>query len=342
MSMHSTPTIDKKTWNSLVHHPMQSWEWGEVKKRVGTPIVRYAYVEDENPTAFLMTMHPVPLLGVMAYCGRSAWPTNKQAQGIYTYLREKGCMMAKFEPALVTEEAGKYQIPLLNRSFTIDHIRYTQSRSTIFAPHTFTLNLAFTKEELLSHMKSKTRYNIGLATRKGVVVRDTTEEPKSLEEFFDLYRQTSTRQRYFGRNRDYMKTLWDELGGTMARIYTAYYQGMPLSSYMIFYFKQGAYYVYGGSSAQHKEVMASNLLMWEAILDAKKRGCTEFDMWGALPLQHNPHNPWAGFHRFKEGFGGRHRTFIPALDMVLDPFKYWLFDVGWPIRNALLGITSRL
>ncbi|MCR4326122.1 MAG: aminoacyltransferase, partial [Candidatus Roizmanbacteria bacterium] len=233
--MHSTPTIDKKTWNELANHPMQSWEWGEVKKRVGTPIVRYAFLDDDHPAAYLMTIHPVPLLGVMAYCGRSAWPTSKQAQSIRSYLLEKGCMMAKFEPALVAEQAGEYQIPLINRSFMIDHIRYTQSQSTIFAPHTFTLNLIFTKEELLSHMKSKTRYNIRLATRIGVTVRDTTEEPKGLEEFFDLYRQTIGRQRYFGRNHDYMKTLWDELGGSMARIYTAYYEGIPLSSYMIFY-----------------------------------------------------------------------------------------------------------
>ena len=279
---------------------------------------------------------------MMAYAGRSSWPNHEEARDLQRELIQDGCSMLKFEPAIYREEAGRYRIPLIERSFTDGAVCYTQSRATIFAGHTFVINLGFSEEELLSHMKQKTRYNIKLAQKRGVIVKDTTHEQRGLDEFFSLYIATIQRQHYFGRGHDYMRILWDELKDHMARMYTAYYENTPLASYMVFFFKHHAYYVYGGSSIEHKEVMASNLLMWEVMRDAKKRGCDEFDMWGALPKEYNEADPWAGFHRFKEGYGGRHRSFIPAIDMVLDPLRYALFDIAWPVRNALLQALTRL
>ena len=84
--------------------------------------------------------------------------------------------------------------------------------------------------------------------------------------------------------------------------------------------------------------MAANLLMWEAIRLGRKLGATKFDMWGSLPRNYDQHNPWAGFTRFKEGYGTTFTEFVPGLDLVVSPFLYSLYNLMYTLRNFYLGL----
>ena len=127
-----------------------------------------------------------------------------------------------------------------------------------------------------------------------------------------------------------------------SRLLVAYYEDIPLAAYHLMFFKETGYYVYGGSSDAHKEVMASNLLMWEALKLAKSLGCRTFDMWGSLAEKYTPSDPWAGFHRFKEGYGGVHRNYLGSVDVVVKPLEYQLFTLLWPIRTKVLELRQKL
>ncbi|MEK7078840.1 MAG: peptidoglycan bridge formation glycyltransferase FemA/FemB family protein, partial [Patescibacteria group bacterium] len=98
------------------------------------------------------------------------------------------------------------------------------------------------------------------------------------------------------------------------------------------------YYPYGGTSELHRNLMAANLLMWEAIRLGKKLGATKFDMWGSLPQNYDQHNPWAGFTRFKEGYGTTFTEFVPGLDLVISPFLYSLYNLMYTLRGFYLGL----
>jgi lipid II:glycine glycyltransferase (peptidoglycan interpeptide bridge formation enzyme) len=325
-------------WNRAANHPLQTWEWGEQKQLAGNKIVRLAEVEESGKLkqVYLFTVHSLPGgLEVINYA-KGEWPPVAVLKYLCQHYAERS-ILVKLEPEVFLEEAGKYRIPLYKKHWEEKGLSFKISHSSIFARYTFSLDLSGTEAEILSGMKSKTRYNLNLANRKGVKVVDETASPQAFELFYSLYHQTVKRQGYLGHSRAYHNQVWEIMKtGKMARILVAYYNGQPLSSYLLLFFKGVAYYLYGGSSEEHKEVMASNLLMWESIKLAKKLDCHTFDLWGALAKNYSPSHPWAGFHRFKEGYGGLHRSYLPTIDLVLRPLYYQLFSFVWPIRTWIL------
>ena len=84
--------------------------------------------------------------------------------------------------------------------------------------------------------------------------------------------------------------------------------------------------------------MAANLLMWEAIKLGKKLGAKQFDMWGSLPPNYDQNHSWAGFTRFKEGYGTKFVEMIGSYDLVINPLLYWLYNFGYCLRNIFLKI----
>ena len=120
----------------------------------------------------------------------------------------------------------------------------------------------------------------------------------------------------------------------------ANYKKKTLVAWILFTFKDTLYYPYGASSSEHREVMASNLLMWEAIKFGKRLGLKNFDMWGSLGPNPNPKDPWFGFHRFKEGYGPRLVEFVGSYDLVINPTNYQLLKALDKTRWAYLRLRK--
>ena len=131
---------------------------------------------------------------------------------------------------------------------------------------------------------------------------------------------------------------FESISGHSGHILVAYYQDQPLVVYQLWYFKDQIYYVYGGSSEIHRNLMAANLLMWEAIKLGKKLGAKQFDMWGSLPPNYDQNHPWAGFTKFKEGYGTKFTELVGSYDLLINPFLYQLYNYGYFIRNIYLSL----
>lgn len=101
-----------------------------------------------------------------------------------------------------------------------------------------------------------------------------------------------------------------------------------LVSWILFTFHDTLYYPYGASSDKHRNTMASNLIMWEAIKFGKKLGLKKFDMWGALGPNPDSNDPWYGFHRFKEGYGATLTEFAGSYDLVINPLLYQILKAA--------------
>jgi len=53
----------------------------------------------------------------------------------------------------------------------------------------------------------------------------------------------------------------------------------------IFVFWQGiGFYHHGASSLKYPKIPVSHLMLWEAIKEAKNRGCQKFNFWGIAPF----------------------------------------------------------
>jgi len=121
-----------------------------------------------------------------------------------------------------------------------------------------------------------------------------------------------------------------------AHLFKAMYKEKVLSAWIVFILDGVLYYPYGASSREHRELMANNLLAWEVIMFGKKKGCKKFDMWGSLGENPDKNDPWYGFHKFKEGYGGELVEFVGSWDLVVRPVLYWLYRLGEEIRWMFL------
>jgi lipid II:glycine glycyltransferase (peptidoglycan interpeptide bridge formation enzyme) len=216
------------------------------------------------------------------------------------------------------------------------------SASQIQYRNTALLDLRPDPPALLAAMKPKTRYNIGLAGRKGVRVRDGAAG--DLPAFYTLYAETSRRDGFLIRDYPYYRSAWQRfLDAGLGRLLLAEADGQLLAGLFLFHFGRRAWYMYGASSSAGRELMPNHLLQWEAIQRARALGCTAYDLWGA-PDVLNESDPMWGVYRFKAGFGAALVRHIGAWDFApLSPL-YWLYTVAIPRYLALLrrGAGSRL
>lgn len=318
--------VSPPQWNAVAAHPMQSWEWGEARRAMGTAVVRIGvYTGEELIDVVQMTVHPVRGTGrAIGYIPRASLPSKALLLFLEQYAQKHKLTHIRFEPYV--------QKNALPTDFYAWHPRLRQTHQTLFTPWQFLLDMTPDEETLLARMKAKTRYNIRLAAKQGIEVHEASTQ-EGLETFIQLYLETCARQTYHGRSAGYLRTVWKYLGGEQAKILIASHQGEPLAAYMLFLFGGILYYPYGGSSIKHRSKMPANLLMWEAIRFGKKHGATVFDMWGALGPGYDKADPWAGFTRFKEGYGGELVEYMGTIDLVVSPLWYRLITTAYDVRK---------
>lgn len=325
------PGFDKKKWNACAPHPMQSWEWGEARTKMGIDVMRLGeYEKDKLINVFQISLHKIPNTFLkIGYLPRSVLPSPKLTDYLYEYGRENFVILIKIEPNIQAD----IKHDMLHRM--LSDKRVLKSPTPLFPQWTQTIDLTKSEDDLLKQMKSKTRYNIRLAQKKGVTVREESTD-QGFKTFIDLYMKTTSRQQYSGHNRHYHEVLFTTLRPAISHLLIAYYQGKPLGVYELFLFNNVLYYPYGGSITDHKEVMAPNLLMWEAIRFGKKHGATSFDLWGSLSPDYDKDHIWSGFTRFKEGYGAEFTEMIGSYDMIIRPLLYKAFTVVQKLRERTL------
>lgn len=335
MDLREVTARDKNQYNKLVTHVIQSWEWGEFRKKMGVKILRYGiFKKNKMVTAFCLTLHPIPLTKkYIGYLPKGPAPNKELALSLEQIGHDYSCAFIKLEPN-IEKGTEPYSI----------YPTFLPSPKPLFTKHNFIIDLGQTEEQLLKKMNSKTRYNIRLAQKKGVKVEERVDE-KAFKIHLKLYFETTQRQGYFGHNSEYHHQIWQTLRkNNMARVLIAFFKKKPLASWMLVNFKDTLYYPYGGSSLEYKEVMASNLVAWHSILLGQRLGFKKFDLWGALSPNPNPKDPWFGFHRFKAGYGGRLVEYVGTYDLVFDQTLYFLLtaiDRSIRLKVLLLKLLGR-
>ncbi|HLL60645.1 MAG TPA: peptidoglycan bridge formation glycyltransferase FemA/FemB family protein, partial [Candidatus Nitrosocosmicus sp.] len=305
-------TIDE--YNKHALHPLQSLEWGEARKKLGVEVVRFGeYEGEELVNVYQMTLHNLPYLPYrIGYIPKSNIPSKEVLDYLYNIGKEEKLIFIKFEPNAILVEGEN-----VNNRVPIEIANIVPSSNPLFPKWTLQLNLQKSEDELLANMKPKTRYNIRLAQKKGVVVKEMTND-EGFEIYAKLYFETCARQKYHGHNLQYHRTIFENLRGNIAHLLIAFYEKTPLAAYELFLFNDVLYYPYGGSSLEYRNLMGANLLMWETIKFGKQRGAVTFDMWGSAAPGYAETDPWAGFTRIKEGYGSEFVEFVGSYDLVIN------------------------
>jgi peptidoglycan pentaglycine glycine transferase (the first glycine) len=305
--------MNQKDWNAFVkeYGPrsgrfLQSWDWGAFQKKLGSHVVREPFEKDGELIGVAQWVkRKIALLGEYRYCPRGPI-------GQIESLRSN--FFSRIEPAT------KDQIP-----------QGAHKTHNIQPANTLLLDLRQSEDELLASMHHKTRYNIGLAVRRGVHVSFAEHE---LDDVWALFESTRSRGGFRLHEREYYEKMLATLTGECrAFLATAFYEHQPIATTLMLDFGNTRTYLHGASKREHRNLMAPYLLHWELIRAAKAKGLKWYDWWGVAPVGAKNHD-WEGISRFKRGFGGEEVAYPGTYDVVGNPLAYSLYKILRQIHRS--------
>lgn len=334
---------EKDQYSQLVHHPVQTWEWGDFQISQGHRVYRLGVFDKEKMiSAYSVSFHSLPktnyTIGTLL---RGPSVTKDMITNVAKIAGEENAVFVKFEPDELEAIYNKSNQPK-NFNISLDFPGLTSSPKVAFYPYSYIIDLNKSSDQLLNDMHPKTRYNIKVANRYGVVVEEKTNNV-GFETYLKLLFDTTKRQGFYLHTEKYHRDLWQTLKNTgIPKIFLASYQGQTLAAFMLFILKDKLFYPYGSSSDLHRQVMAPTLLMWEAIKYGQEKGCKTFDMWGSLGPEPKQSEQGYGFHRFKQGFGGQLVRYVGTYDLVINPQAYRLYNLIDKYRWKYLRLKAKI
>lgn len=181
------------------------------------------------------------------------------------------------------------------------------------------------EEALFASFHSKTRYNIRVAERKGVIVKIVGKEEAGA--FSKLMNETGVRDGFVVRSKEYFENILENLG-EHARLYMAYTaEGVAIAGTLAIHYGDKVWYLYGASSNAHRNLMPNYLLQWQMIRWAIEVGARVYDFRG-VSGDLSEDNPLYGLYRFKKGFNGDFTEFVGEFEYRFKPFLCFAITHG--------------
>ncbi len=318
MSLTLKPVQSKEEWEHffLRYGPkalFQSWLWGDIQQKMGLPVWRLGMYDNKT------------------LCGLVQVAKITAKRGNFLHIRH-GPVFDTYSPDLwrwfiseMKKRAKTESVWFLRLNPLIENSSENQKLlgslglmpaaiHAMDAEYAWVLDIQKDEHELLAGMRKTTRYEIKKAIHSGVRIIKSVN-PESMTVFLDLYKKTAKRQGFVEH-----KGIEEEFRlfakEAKAMLFTGMHDGKVLAAAIILFVgNQG---IYHHSASIPSGTGVNYLLQWEAILEAKKRGCSVYNFWGIAP-DNKPNHPWRGITLFKKGFGGRVEEHIHSHDLPVSP-----------------------
>jgi lipid II:glycine glycyltransferase (peptidoglycan interpeptide bridge formation enzyme) len=309
-----------------------SWNWGDFNSLLGSKVWRFGVFN----AGLLLAVFQV--IGIKARRGNFLFVPHGPI-----FLKEHDKKKEILGNALdflkqlgKKEEAWFLRIaPLLLRTEEnnqlFEYLGFINAPMHMHPEITWELDLTLPEDQLLKNMRKTTRYLIRQAEKEGVdVVKSARKE--ELESFEEIYWETAKRHSFVPFSKEYLEKEFEVFSkDNQAMMFSGKYNGDVLSSAMVIFHSQRAFYHQGASLPS--KIPVSYLVQWEAIKEAKARGCQRYNFWGIVPGAERSHNhPWKGLTLFKKGFGGEEKDYVRTKDFPLS-WKYWLVFMFEQLRR---------
>lgn len=341
MNRRATSAPPSELWNAFVSahqngHVLQTSAWAALKSAHGWRVLRT--VADDahgNLLGGSQILHRnLKFFGCIAYAPRGPvvdWRDDSAADAVLrssaAAARTAGAFALVIEPNALDEPSVR---AALQKAGFVSFEHDVQPRRTIM------VSLEGDEDAVLARMKQKTRYNVRLAQKKGVVVRHGDENDADL--YFDLMRATAARDGFSihpaAYYRDFLRLFTTAAG--CGALFIAEADGRPLAALIATAVGREAVYLYGASADEGRERMPTYLLQWEAMRWARARGCSHYDLWG-VPDEDEAtleagfearHDGLWGVYRFKRGFGGAVVRSVGAWVRPLSLPRWWAYRLA--------------
>ena len=356
---------DKIVWEDFLQECeektfLQSWNWGEFCKMEGSKIWRLGVYDSEQliGTAFFYKIQAKRGTFLFLPHGpniKKQAASNKRQEleilfgELKKIAKEEKCGFIRIAPILPARNAAHSAAGGEENIKIFKDLGFREAPIHIHPELTWELDITPPEEEILARMRKTTRYLIKQAQKNSEVKIVQSMDLGDVDKFDELNRKTVYRHHFVPFSLDYLKKEFLAFfPDNQISIFLGEYKKELVSSGIFVFWQRIAFYHHGASSLKYPKISVSYLLIWEAIKEAKKRGCKKFNFWGIAPVFVETKtgisnfqfpiskHPWAGLSLFKMGFGGYKKEYVKTQDFPLSK-KYWLTYLFEKIRKIKRG-----
>ncbi|MBN1258759.1 peptidoglycan bridge formation glycyltransferase FemA/FemB family protein [Candidatus Peregrinibacteria bacterium] len=293
---------------NLFQNLWQSPLWGKFQEAVG----RKTWTAEAPGASALVIRHFLPL--GLCWLEIPRGPLFSDEKNLSEVLK-KIVEIGKKERAVFIRMSPYNELPVMG--YTLQAARHDHHPQTSLA-----IDLSLSEEDILKQMHPKGRYNIKVAEKHRV----TVELSGDVGAFYSILQKTGNRDGFGIHPFSYYEKMMEALSPD-AQLLLARHGGQVIAGGIFVYSGDWGIYYYGASDHSKRNLMAPYLVQWEAIKEAKRRGCKHYDFLGIAPEGAKNH-PWAGVTEFKKKFGGEIAEYPPAKEITLRPFWHRLYRLA--------------
>lgn len=334
---------NKLKWENLLSrfpeaNFLQSWAWGEFHQRLGHPVYRVS----RESGVFQAIVEPAKRARYLTVPGgplARLW-TRSSLESIVSELRriavDEHCVFIRIRPQVLDTPEHRRVVADLG---------FRRAPMHLHAETTRVIDLRQSNEQLLSGMRKSTRYEIRRAQKLGINVEQSTDE-SLIDHFVTLQEETAKREHFVPFSKEYLLEQFrafklddavrfffvrkrsDPTRSDLIRLRSDLLK--PISMAFVIFYRKEAVYHYAASNAASRSFPAAHAIQWAIIHEAKKRGCTKYNLWGDVPDDQLGAHRFSGPALFKRGFGGQQIAYLSAHDLPLSP-RYWM---NWAIESV--------
>lgn len=341
---------DKKAYKEFLSNNdrcnfQQSLEWANVKDAWKNEVILSKNEEGKIVGAISVLIRKIPFFGNFMYVSRGPICDAHDEEvlkdltdGLKELSKMYNAFTLKWEPDIKSDDIEFRNIATkLGFKIRDDGKDFSEG---IQPRYVFRLDIkSKTKEEIFSAFHQKTRYNIRLAEKKGIVIKEGKRE--DLKDFHKIMEITGKRDDFMIRPLQYFEKMYDKLAPEHMKLMMAYYQDKPVSGMINIIYGNKIWYLYGASSNEHRNLMPNYLLQWDMIKYSIEHQKDMYDFRGVVGIVDENH-PQYGLYRFKKGFDAEFTEFIGELYINYKPITYKIYKISEKIYKRIAGIKNKL
>jgi len=321
---------------------LHSWNWGEFNLKMGNKIWRLGAYENERIIGVIFVYKVFARRGIFLFIPHGPVILD----GLTTQDKKEilELFLIQIKNLAIQEGASFIRVsPIFSRNEENENIfldlGFRQAPIHMHPEVTWELDITLPEEELLMNMRKTTRYLIRQAEKNKDIEILKSNNIEDLKLFWPVYKQTAKRHHFIVFSEKYLEAEVNSLiQDNQISIFLGKYKGQVVSAAIFVFWQDACFYHHAGSLSKYKKIPVSYLLQWEAIKEAKRRGCKIYNFWGIAPDIETEadaiksKHPWAGLSLFKMGFGGYSKKYVKTQDFIIS-WRYWISYMIETIRR---------
>lgn len=190
--------------------------------------------------------------------------------------------------------------------------------------HTQVIDLTASEEDIIAAMNQNNRNLYRNYEKKGLSIH-VSRDPADITIFTDMMHGVAERNGIRAHSDNYFKAQAEALFPTGdAQLFYVSLEDKPIAASIAFDSDTTRYYAHASADDTYRKLSAGTSLLAYMIIDAKRRGLTQFDLYGIAPTD-DPTHRWAGFTKFKKSFGGTPLAYVGAWDLPVSKLSYYFY-----------------